>query len=74
MDYDEYEPEPTWKERLAMLAWRSIPYAIGLLVMCVLVWIVCTFAARVEDSGASSQWGGVIDTVRRNLKNGRSGE
>lgn len=37
MEYDEYEPEPTLKERAIMLACRSIPYVVGILVMCVLV-------------------------------------
>lgn len=68
MEYDEYEPEPTLKERLTMLAWRSIPYAVGILVLCVLMWIVCSIAARIEDRGASSQWGCVIESARRNLK------
>jgi hypothetical protein len=74
MEYDEYEPEPTLKERAIMLAWRSIPYAVGILVLCVLVWIVCSFAARIDDKSASSQWGCVIESARRNLKNGREGQ
>ena len=74
MEYDEYEPEPTLKERAIMLACRSIPYVVGILVMCVLVWIVCLFAARIDDKSASSQWGCVIESARRNLKNGQEGQ
>lgn len=69
MEYDEYELEPTRRERLIMLAWRSIPYAVGILVLCVLMWIACSIAARIENKGASSQWGCVIESARRNLKN-----
>ena len=74
MEYDEYEPEPTLKERAIMLARRAIPYAIGVLVLCVLMWIVCSFAARIEDKTASSQWGCVIESARRNLKNSWKGQ
>ena len=74
MEYDEYEPEPTRRERLIMLAWRSLPYAVGILVMCIVVWIGCTLAARIENKGASSQWGCVIESARRNLKNSREGQ
>ena len=74
MEYDEYEPEPTLKERAIMLARRAIPYAVGILVLCVLMWIVCSFAARIEDKSASSQWGYVIESARRNLKNSREGQ
>ena len=75
MDYDdEYEPEPTAKEKLAMLAWRALPYAVGILVLCVLTWIACSIAARVEDKGASSQWGCAVESARRNLKNRREGQ
>ena len=70
MDYDdEYEPAPTAKEKALMLAWRAIPYAIGIAALCILLWIVCTFAARIEDKAASNQWGCIIDSARRNLKN-----
>ena len=70
MDYDdEYEPAPTAKEKALMLAWRAIPYAIGIAILCILLWIVCTFAARIEDKAASNQWGCIIDSARRNLKN-----
>ena len=70
MDYDdEYEPEPTAKEKALMLAWRAIPYAIGIVVLCALMWIFCTCAAKIENKGASSQWGCVIESARRNLKN-----
>ena len=70
MDYDdEYEPEPTAREKLVMLAWRALPYAVGITILCVLVWIVGSFAARIEDKGASSQWGCIIDSARRKLKN-----
>ena len=69
MDYDdEYEPEPTAKEKALMLAWRAIPYAIGIVVLCALMWIFCTFAAKIENKGASSQWGCVIESARRNLQ------
>ena len=68
-DDDEYEPEPTAKEKALMLAWRAIPYAIGIVVLCALMWIFCTFAAKIENKGASSQWGCVIESARRNLKN-----
>ena len=74
MEYDEYEPEPTRRERLVMLAWRSIPYAVGILVLCVLMWIVCTIAARIENKGASSQWGCAVESAMRNLKNCREGQ
>lgn len=75
MDWDdEYEPEPTRRERLIMLAWRSIPYAVGILVLCVLMWIVCTIAARIENKGASSQWGCAVESAMRNLKNCREGQ
>ena len=74
MEYDEYEPEPTLKERAIMMARRAIPYAVGILVLCVLMWIVCSFAARIEDKSASSQWGYVIESARRNLKNSREGQ
>ena len=74
MEYDEYEPEPTLKERAIMMARRAIPYAVGILVLCVLMWIVCSFAARIEDKSASSQWGCVIESARRNLKNSREGQ
>ena len=74
MEYDEYEPEPTLKERAIMLARRAIPYAVGILVLCVLMWIVCSFAARIEDKSASNQWGCVIESARRNLKNSREGQ
>ena len=74
MEYDEYEPKPTLKERAIMLARRAIPYAVGILVLCVLMWIVCSFAARIEDKSASSQWGCVIESARRNLKNSREGQ
>ena len=74
MEYDEYEPEPTLKERAIMMARRAIPYAVGILVLCVLMWIVCSIAARIEDRGASSQWGCVIESARRNLKNSREGQ
>ena len=74
MEYDEYEPEPTLKERAIMLARRASPYAVGILVLCVLMWIVCSFAARIEDKSASSQWGCVIESARRNLKNSREGQ
>ena len=70
MDYDdEYEPEPTAREKALMLAWRVIPYFAGIAVLCTLLWIVCTFAAHIENKGASSQWGCVIESARRNLKN-----
>ena len=70
MDYDdEYEPEPTTREKLVMLAWRGLPYAVGITILCILVWIVGSFAARIEDKGASSQWGCIIDSARRKLKN-----
>ena len=74
MEYDEYEPEPTLKERVIMLAWRSIPYAVGILVLCALMWIACSLAARIEDKSASSQWGCVIESARQNLKSGREGQ
>ena len=75
MDWDdEYEPEPTRRERLIMLAWRSIPYAVGILIMCIVVWIGCTLAARIENNGASSQWGCAIESASRNLKNRREGQ
>lgn len=75
MDWDdEYEPEPTLRERIIMLAWRSIPYAVGILAMCVLVWIICTFAARVENRGASDQWWCVIESARNALENRLEGQ
>ena len=74
MEYDEYEPEPTRRERLIMLAWRSIPYAVGILVLCAIVWIGCALAAKIEDRGAASQWGCVIESARRDLKNRPEGQ
>ena len=71
---DEYEPEPTAREKLVMLAWRALPYAVGITILCVLVGIVCSFAAHIENKGASSQWGCIVDSASRNLKNRQEGQ
>lgn len=73
MDWDdEYEPAPTWRERILFLWWRCLPYAVGVLVLCAAVWIVCRFAALIEDRGAADQWGCVIESQRRKLKTGQA--
>jgi hypothetical protein len=73
-DEFDYEPEPTLKERTMMLAWRSAPYALGIVVLCVFLLVACTIAARVDDPSGSSQWSATLDQVLRNLKDGKVGQ
>ena len=74
MEYDEYETPPDWRERATELAHRAIPYALAITVLCIFLWIVCSFAARIDNPGASSQWSCTLDAVRRGLKNRPDGQ
>jgi len=73
-DEFDYEPEPTLKERTMMLAWRAAPYALGIVVLCVFLLVVCSVAARVDDPSGSSQWNAALDEAMRNLKNRKDGQ
>lgn len=74
MEYDEYEMPPDWRERATELAHRAIPYAAAIIVLIVFLYLVCRIAARVENPGASSQWGCTLDAVRRGLKERQTGQ
>lgn len=74
MEYDEFEPKPTWRETATQLAYRLLPYVAASLVLALLVAAACRMAAKVENRGASDPWGNIIENAIRAGKNPALGQ
>jgi hypothetical protein len=55
IDYDELD-KPKGKELVILWFYRSIPYIIGIVVLCVTVVAACCLAAKVENHSARDPW------------------
>lgn len=71
IDYDELD-KPKGKELVILWFYRSIPYIIGIVVLCVTVAVACSLAAKVENQGARDPWLNATRTYSQDPKTSNS--